>query len=288
MRLSFALPRFFAGILNWESAVLLAFLVASPSSAQEAEFNEVPYADGQWELGRRLDESQFRYCVDKRDPEWEVAAAVADAIAAGLLLEPQRYVVDSEIVLEDITKVYARMLEHCNVHMGFKLIPEGYGTWISLTRAYYESQYVFVTADPDLQRLGDLPPGKKIGATMGTSAHIRLVSYLTALPAEQRWPAYPFGTNELAIDSVLSGSVDLALVWAPILWAKQQQDPAYAKLRVIGSDPLPQTTVSVGAIVLSDEKFLRSAIDEAIVALSADGTFTQIYESFGFPGTVVP
>lgn len=255
--------------------------------AQEAEFNDVPYADKQWEIGRRLDESQLRYCIDKRDGDWEVAGAIADAIAAGLLLEPQRYVVESGIVLEDITKVYARMLEHCDVHMGFKLIPEGYANWISLTRAYYETQYVFVTSNPDLHRLADLPPGKAIGATVGTSAHILLVSYLRALPADKRWPTYPYGTNELALESLLNGAVEVALVWAPSLWAKQRADAAYTDLRVIDSTPLAPTRLGVGAIVLSDQKFLRNAIDEAIVALSADGTFTKILESFDFPATVV-
>ena len=263
-------------------------LQIGPTVAQEAEFDAVPFADGQWEIGRRLDESQLRYCVDKRDPAWEVAAAIADAIASGLLLEPQRHVVESDIVVEDITKVYARMLKHCDVHMGFKLIPEGYGSWISVTRAYYDTQYVFVTADPDLQRLADLPPGRAIGATVGTSAHIRLVSYLSALPAERRWPAYPYGTNDLALESLLDGVVDVALVWAPNLWAKQRQDPAYANLHVIDSTPLPPTTLGVGAIVLSDQKFLRNAIDEAIVALSADGTFANLLESYEFPATVVP
>ena len=251
-------------------ALAMIALLIGPTVAQEAEFDAVPFADGQWEIGRRLDESQLRYCVDKRDPAWEVAAAIADAIASGLLLEPQRHVVESDIVVEDITKVYARMLKHCDVHMGFKLIPEGYGSWISVTRAYYDTQYVFVTADPDLQRLADLPPGRAIGATVGTSAHIRLVSYLSALPAERRWPAYPYGTNDLALESLLDGVVDVALVWAPNLWAKQRQDPAYANLHVIDSTPLPPTTLGVGAIVLSDQKFLRNAIDEAIVALSAD------------------
>lgn len=266
----------------------MAALTTTPVIAQEAEFNEIPYADGQWEIGRRLDESQLRYCVDKRDPTWEVAAAIADSIAGGLLLEPQRYLVESDIVLEDITKVYARMLEHCDVYMGFKLIPEGYGSWISLTRAYYNTQYVYVTIDPNLQRLADLPPGSAIGATVGTSAHILLVSYLSALPAEQRWPAYPYGTNDLALESLLNGAVDVALVWAPALWAKQIHDPAYANLRVIDSTPLAPTVLGVGAIVLSDQKFLRNAIDEAILALSADGTFAQILESFDFPATVVP
>ena len=269
-------------------ALAMIALLIGPTVAQEAEFDAVPFADGQWEIGRRLDESQLRYCVDKRDPAWEVAAAIADAIASGLLLEPQRHVVESDIVVEDITKVYARMLKHCDVHMGFKLIPEGYGSWISVTRAYYDTQYVFVTADPDLQRLADLPPGRAIGATVGTSAHIRLVSYLSALPAERRWPAYPYGTNDLALESLLDGVVDVALVWAPNLWAKQRQDPAYANLHVIDSTPLPPTTLGVGAIVLSDQKFLRNAIDEAIVALSADGTFANLLESYDFPAIVVP
>ena len=269
-------------------ALAMIALLIGPTVAQEAEFDAVPFADGQWEIGRRLDESQLRYCVDKRDPAWEVAAAIADAIASGLLLEPQRHVVESDIVVEDITKVYARMLKHCDVHMGFKLIPEGYGSWISVTRAYYDTQYVFVTADPDLQRVADLPPGRAIGATVGTSAHIRLVSYLSALPAERRWPAYPYGTNDLALESLLDGVVDVALVWAPNLWAKQRQDPAYANLHVIDSTPLPPTTLGVGAIVLSDQKFLRNAIDEAIVALSADGTFANLLESYEFPATVVP
>ena len=119
--------------------------------------------------------------------------------------------------------VYSVMLEHCDIHMGFKLIPEGYANWVTLSRPYYESQYVFVTADPDLQALADVAPTRPIGATMGTSAHIRLVSYLAALPQEDRWPTYPMGTNELALESLLDGTVDVALVWAPNLWAGRRQ-----------------------------------------------------------------
>jgi polar amino acid transport system substrate-binding protein len=264
-------------------------LMHGPAVAQaEPEFFEIPFAPGQWNIGRRLDESQFRYCVDKREPDWEVAGAIADAIAAGLLLEPQRYVVESEVVLEDITMIYGRMLEHCDAYMSFKLIPEGYADWLSITRAYYETQYVYVAADPNLHALADLPPGRPIGATIGTSAHVRLVSYLTALPADKRWPAYPYGTNDLALESLLNGSVDVALVWEPSLWAKQSQDPAYAKLHVIESNPLPPTTMGVGAVLLSNQDFLRNAVDEAIAALTADGTIGKILESFDFPATPAP
>lgn len=286
MRVAFALVRMLSLLVASALVAPTGALTAGPAVAQEADFDDVPFADGQWNIGRRLDESQLRYCVDRRDPDWEVAASIADAIAAGLLLEPVRYVVENEIVLEDITKLYPIMLKHCDVHMGFKLIPQGYAPWITLTRAYYDAEYVFVSADPALTRLADLPPGRTIGATIGTTAHIRLASYLKALPVEKRWPAYPMSNNEQALDSLLSGSVDVALVWAPSLWGKQRTDPAYAKLHTIDPNPLPPTMLGVGAVVLADQKFLRNAIDEAIVALSADGTLASILASFDFPATV--
>ena len=254
------------------------------ASAQEPEFYDRPYAENQWTYGRRLDESQLRYCVDRRDPAWEVAAAIADAIAAGLLLEPQRYVVESNIVLEDITRVYEILLKHCDLHMGFKLIPQGYPEWVTVTRPYYESRYVFVTADPKLTSLADVAPGRTIGAALGTSAHLRLVSYLLALPADKRWPTFPMGTNELALEALLHGRVDVALVWAPNLWAAQRNDPTYEKLHVIDPDPLPATRLGVGALMLSNETFLRTAVDEAIAALVQDGTIAGILETYHVSG----
>jgi polar amino acid transport system substrate-binding protein len=260
---------------------------AAPAQPQP-EFFDKPFAPGQWNIGRRLDESEFRYCVDPREPDWEVGSAIADAIAQGLLLEPMRYVVERDIVVEDLTKVYAIMLENCDVHMGFKLIPQGYPAWVTLTRPYYETQYAFVAANPDLHALAELPPGHPIGATLGSSAHIRLLSYLTALPAEDRWPAFPMGTDDLALESLLNGTVGVALVWAPSLWAKQRDDPAYADLHVIDPAPLPPTSLGVGALMLSDETFLRTAVDEAIAALTADGTIAGILEEHGFPATAGP
>lgn len=254
-----------------------------PVLAEEPEFYDRPFAPEQWKLGQRVDESQLRYCVDQRDPDWQVAAAIADTIAQALLLEPNQYMTESDIVLEDITKVYALLLEHCDIHLGFKLIPGGFSSWATLTRAYYDSQYLFVTNDPDAQSLAELAPTQRIGATMGTSAHFRLVSYLTALPAAERWPTYPMGSNDRALESLVKGSIDVALVWAPSLWAKQQEDEVYAKLRVIESHPLPETGLGVGALMLAKETFLRTAIDQAIAALIADGTITRILESFQFP-----
>lgn len=267
---------------------LLPALAAGRLAAQEPEFFDRPYAPGQWTYGRRLDESQLRYCVDQRDPAWEVDAAIADAIAQGLLLEPQRHMVESNVIVEDLTKVYEVMLKNCDLHMGFKLIPEGYPPWVTLTRAYYDAQYVFVTKDSELGALSDLAPARPIGATLGTMAHLRLVSYVSALPRDRRWPVYPMGRNEQALAALIEGTIDVALVWAPSLWAMQRADPAYAGLRVIDPDPLPPTDLGVGALLLSDETFLRTAIDEAIAALVADGTIAHILDARGFPAVARP
>jgi polar amino acid transport system substrate-binding protein len=282
-----AFPRL-AGLFLALALAVTALLPARALAQQEPEFFDVPFAPGQWNLGRRLDESQLRYCVDRRDPAWEVDGAIADAIAGALLLEPKPYVVESEIVIEDITRVYALMLEHCDIHMGFKLIPDGYADWITLSRAYYETQYLFVTADPNLRALADLAPSLPIGATQGSSAHIRLISYLSAQPAAKRWSVYPYGTNDLALASLLKGDVSVALVWAPSLWVTQQADPAYAKVHMIDPKPLPPTTIGVGALMLSNETFLRTAVDQAITALTADGTIQSILDKYKFPATAKP
>lgn len=289
MSFASAFPRLAGLFFVLALAVPMAALPAAPASAQqEPEFFDVPFAPGQWNIGRRLDESQLRYCVDPRDPASEVDGAIADTLAAALLLEPQRYVVESQFVVEDITKLYELMLKHCDVHMGFKLIPQGYPNWVTLTRAYYDAQYVFVTADPALHSVADMAPSMRIGATIGTSAHIQLVSYLTALPQDKRWPTYPYGTNEQALEALKKGEVDVALVWGPSFWSKQRSDPAYANLHVMDPKPLPATVMGVGAIALAEHKFLRNAIDEAIAALSADGTIAKILESYDFPATAAP
>lgn len=267
---------------------LLAALLLAPAAARaqaQPEFFERPFANKQWTFGRRLDQSELRYCVDPRDSDWEVAGEIADAIARGLLLAPKRHVVESRIVIADITKVYGVMRRYCDLYMGFKLIPGAYADWATVTRAYYTSGYDYVAADPALASLADLPPGRPVAVTIGTQAHFRLVSYVTALPAAKRWPIFPMGTNDLALKALLDGTADAALVWAPSLWEKQRDDPAYAGLRVIDPAPLPPTRLGVGALMLSNESFLRTAVDEAIDALARDGTIAGILEAHGFPAT---
>jgi polar amino acid transport system substrate-binding protein len=236
--------------------------------------------------GRRVDDFNLRYCVDKRDPAWEVDQAIGEAIAGALLLEPVVHVVEDEAVREDLDRLYLHLLRNCSIYFGFKLLPGVYPDWLTVSRPYYEVGYVLAVKNPDWQRLGDIPPGEALGPTIGTAADFRLIQYLNSLPAAERWRRFPESSDQIALTAVLNGDVAGALVWGPSFGALTKSDPAFAELRTIALDPLPISSIPVGAVMLSTETFLRSSIDEAIASLVADGTIAAILAERGFEATI--
>ncbi len=165
------------------------------------------------------------------------------------------------------------------------MISDAYPQWLAITRPYYRTSYVLATTDAGWKSLADMPKSKAIGATIGTSADLRLIQYLQALPAEQRWSRFPMGSDELALKALLRGTVSVALVWGPSFWALQKSDPALAGLRLISLKPLPESAVGVGAVLLANETFLRSSVDDAIASLVADGSIGAILDRNKFPAT---
>jgi polar amino acid transport system substrate-binding protein len=93
------------------------------------------------------------------------------------------------------------------------------------------------------------------------------------------------GTDEAALKALTSGTVGVALVWGPALWAAQRSDSALAAVRVIAPSPLAASTMDIGAAVLANESFLRGNLDQAIASLIADGTIQRILDDDKFPAT---
>jgi polar amino acid transport system substrate-binding protein len=265
------------------SAALLAWLLAClmPALAQ------TPYVQDEWKYGRRQDGATLHYCVDERDPDLPVARKIGAAIAGALLLEPKEHTVGEDWSGEDMEQIYRVLLETCDVFLGFKLIADAYPDWLTITRGYYRGSYVFVTANADWKVLADVPHSQVLGGTIGTSADIRLMQYLTALKPAERWVHYPIASDEAALLDATNGKLAAALVWAPSFWQLQKANPGFAKLRTIAPKPLPVSTMDVGAVMLARETFLRANLDQAIVALTADGTIEAILKNFGFPAAPV-
>ncbi len=254
---------------------------------------DTPFVVDEWRFGTQETVSSLRYCIDERDPDWPIARKIAAAVAAALLLQPMEYLIgddprSTDMSGEDLDDTYRMLIQHCDVFFGFKLVQDAYPAWVTITRPYYRSAYVYVAADAPWKSLGDTPTTRAIGATIGTSADMRLTQYLLAAPADRRWDKYPMSSDEAALQGVMRGTVGVALVWAPALWAIRKTDVRVAELREIASDPLPVSTADVGAILLSKQAFLRSSVDQAIASLSADGTIADILKDANFPGEPEP
>jgi polar amino acid transport system substrate-binding protein len=261
------------------SALLTCLLATSSVSAQ------TPFVIDEWKFGRRQEASTLHYCVDARDPDFPVARKIGAAIASALLLQGREHLIGENVVGESIDSLYRVFLETCDVYLGFKLIPGAYPEWMKVTRPYYRTSYLLAATNAGWRSLADVPKTQAIGSTMGTSADLRLIQYLQALGATERWTRFPMGTDEAALKALVSGTVGVALVWGPALWLAQRSDPALAGVRVIAPSPLAASTMDVGAAVLANESFLRSNLDQAIASLVADGTIQRILDDNKFPAT---
>jgi polar amino acid transport system substrate-binding protein len=267
---------------------LAAFAIAvlTAAAAQPGHAQQTPFVPDDWQYGRHEDEGTLRYCIDPRDPEWEIAADIGEAIAAALLLEPARKTIEDTVVVAGWDTLYRHLLSDCDVYFGFKLIPGAYPGWVALSRPYYEASYVVAVTDPTWTSLADIPAGKPIGSALATTADFALIKYLETLPADRRWPRFPMSNNQAALEALAKGTVAAALVWGPAAWATTSGDATYANVRLISPAPLPVSTLGVGAVMLANETFLRKSVDDAIAALSADGSIEAILAEHAFPATV--
>ena len=280
------LPRPSSGYIG--SARAFALCLLAFAGMTRTALAETPFVVDQWKLGRRDTGSSLAYCVDKSDPDWKLASANAQDIAGALLLEPKEHVVADRPIGDGIDDLFRILQENCDLYMGFKLIPDAYPDWMTVTRAYYRAAYVIVVADARWSSLADVPRNTAIAATMGTSADLRLTQYLMSLRETERWDRHPRANDESALRAVLSGEAKAALIWEPGFRALQARDTAFASLRAIKPSPLPEMTADVGAALLSSETFLRANVDQAIASLVADGTLARLIADQKFPARAVP
>jgi len=83
---------------------------------------------------------------------------------------------------------------------------------------------------------------------------------------------------------VLDGTIAGMILWQPALSKILQTRDDAQELRVIANTPIPASETRVGALVSSRNSFLRSQVDQAIDALVADGTITELLEKHGYQG----
>lgn len=265
-----------AALTTLMQAVLLALFVALPLQAQDPDLPSLHDIES---FGRPADDLTFKFCVDPRDPAWELDLAVGKAIAAALLLEADPVILQDANQSGDISAAYRYLLGSCRAYFGFKLIPSGYADWAILSRPYYAARYVFATLPQGPKRLADLGAGGAIATRVGSSADIRFMQYNNGLASVQRWRRFPYSSDDAALNAVVTGTATAALIWQPSLAAYEARETT--AFQIMDSTPITLPEMPVAAMLLSRDGYLRHAMDQAIDTLTADGSLARILAGQG-------
>ena len=106
------------------SSLMALFSSVGVVSGANPEFYDVPFANNQWKIGRRVDESKLRYCIDQSPTPTGNWLLKSSKQLLGRYCSSHSNTWSIAILLyEDITRIYAIMLEHCDIHMGFQVAP---------------------------------------------------------------------------------------------------------------------------------------------------------------------
>jgi polar amino acid transport system substrate-binding protein len=242
---------------------------------------------------RRLAGDHIAFCINPQGLlasfERELAAELASVLLLEYSFAPEVRHIAPPLPLDyrfpityDELLIY--LTDHCAAFMGFSLAGGSYPNWLTFTRAYLRTPFVLAVTNSSYRRLSDIPRHLPIGARSGSEGDIRLMSYILSLPPEQRWRRFPYRDHELLIERLQAGEVEEALLWEPALYAATEGNPERYGIHIILTDPLPQPEIQFGITLRSRETFLRTMLDDAIVALIEDGTIEQLLQKHDLPG----
>ena len=265
------------------SAVFLLVASALPALAQNSsippeEFNNTS----------RLSGDSINVCFDRTSLGLAFDQDVARAIGDALFLRVEAiegfggFPLNGDALLDEVTLA---MTNTCDVFMGVSVSPNSpVSDAFAITRPYATFPFVLAVADPDWQRLGDIPKSRKLGTAMASMGEMNYITWAQQQPENERWVRLPYADFDLMTTRVLDGSIAGMILWQPALARILASRPDAKVLRVIDSAPVPSSETRVGALVSSRNSFLRAQIDEAIDAIVRDGTIAGLIEKHGYSG----
>ena len=275
------------GMFQFVSAIAFGLLLAV-SYAQE------PFVPREWLEDRlRRQGDRLVFCIHKDGLTAQFDRSVASQLADVLLLEADFYEVvpplrptpplDYRLPLTE-DQLFLIMTDRCEAFMNFSLAAGTYPEWMMLTRSYYRSGFVLAVTESDYEELADIPFDQPIGSRMLTSADIRFATYLHSLAEGSRWQRFPYPDNQMLLERLVDGTVAAALIWEPALDAFVEANAEAEGIQIIGTDPFQPPEMEFGIALRARDSFLRTLLDEAIVAIIEDGAVEQLLEDHSLPG----
>lgn len=260
---------------------LLLTLFPLAAAAQDAG---VP--DSLLQERRREQGDALTVCQDSgspiRDFDRDVARAIGDALFLQVRFEEgfRGFPISGDGFLQELR---IAMTNRCDLMMGMSVQEETpFPDWVQMTRPYAAFDYVLAVTDPGWTALGQIPTDRVIGTQLGSIGELVFITWNQQRAEGTRYRRLPYADGGLMLRRVLDGRLAGMLVWRPVLARIAAENPGAAALHQIDTAPMPHTVTRVGALVSSKDSFLRSQVDQAIDALTADGTIGGIMARYGY------
>lgn len=254
------------------------FAEASPELAQEFI-----------ERFRQMGGDRLRLCLYQDGMTAELDRAIAQAVGEVLLVDIELVEITTAITIQGLDiiplpeeRLVIHLANDCEAFLGVNVAPGAYPEWLTVTRPYVDTGFVAVARAGELDSLAALPAGGIVGTNMLSEADIVLTAYNDSRPEAQRWRRFPYPHAGLALERLMDGTVDAAVVWEPALWFLLGADDP--RVQVVPSPAPPLPSRAIGMLLRSDELYVRTAIDAAIGELLAAGLLPELYRSVDFPG----
>ena len=274
-------------------AVLGILVVLIIQAAALAQFNApigVPPDQYRGEL--RHGPNTIRFCVDTRNPEWQVNRDIAQAVGEALLLNVEFFEFGYDYapsaaqfvgIPENLLFIF--LGDECEAFIGTRMSPfSKFPDWVITSRPYLATGYVLAyrsDAPVDPAQVLDRPDGPKVGIPVVSPMESAIGYYF---PRTHR-RIYP--SEDAALEGLLQGEVDAALLYELRLYALTAGDPGAAGISTTVLSGVPAVEWEIGMSLNEDRAFTRNMIDSAIAALAADGTIDRILAEYGYSGSAL-
>ena len=191
-------------------------------------------------------------------PTCRLHGKIGKAIADALLLEPKPHELGAKFGRRGYRQPLSRVSRNLRGLSRLQADPGRLSPWLTVTRPYYRTQLCpgdgrsrMVVARRRAAVAGDRRHHR-------TSADIRLIQYLAALPPNDRWSRFPMGSDELPLPRSPRHGRRGAGVGAVVLGAETARSFARQTARRSRPSRCRNCAVDVGATLLAKETFLRS------------------------------
>src|SRR5690606_39085289 len=126
---------------------------------------------------------------------------------------------DFEVVLDyiipiDEQQLYIQLYSDCDAVLGYAYAPSTLPPWLTISRPYAATGFVTLVVDDaahaDVQAIGDLPRGSRIGGRLGSGGDTALLRYLTA-QNDPAWRRLSYTDHRTAIARLVDGTLAAAI-----------------------------------------------------------------------------